>query len=383
MALADTFFNKNAAGFLDIGGKIFSRSEGIGQDLFSQGIAGLGEIAGDATNGIINSSTVSKMIDEMLGIAPPDEGIVPRNAIPRNFAVDMVENDPISSMIITCIETSTGENEARDPLADKRAAREAESRGESAPAPTVAPDPDIVNFAQFTVRLPMPQDLASSYRQDWTGGDTSSLGAEIYKALDDLGGDLSGVGGMDGLKSAIKKGGNDLVDRFIVKYPAIVKKLKDTATQKFLGDAAINFRNSETRQIINTKKQMLYKGHDFRSFNFTFDFTPSNELEVRKTMAIIKAFKVWSSPELRDNGEVLKFPGLFEIEFMDRTGDTLSEDFGLKIAQSALTSLDVNYTPEGIWQTFRSGFPVHITMTLGFMETQLIYRDSITNKTHY
>jgi hypothetical protein len=225
--------------------------------------------------------------------------------------------------------------------------------------------------------------VTAGYSQNWEDGDTSSLGAEILKALQSAGGELSEGGGMDGAKAAMEAGTESLKASGKKKYPAIKKLLKDQAISTVLGEAAVNYEQSRTQRIINTKREMLYKGTDFRTFNFEFDIAPTSEREVLQTMGLIKGLKYWSAPSKADGGETIKFPAFFQIDFLDRLGGAANDNFGLKIGKSVLTKLEVNYTPDGLWQTFKGGFPIHIKLNLEFKEIELIYRESITKRTIY
>jgi hypothetical protein len=46
---------------------------------------------------------------------------------------------------------------------------------------------------------------------------------------------------------------------------------------------------------------------------------------------------------------------------------------------SALGGVDINYTPDGSWSTYRDGSPVATQLTLQFQELKLIYENDIDN----
>jgi hypothetical protein len=240
---------------------------------------------------------------------------------------------------------------------------------ESEPDPVPVNDDVIVSL--FTVRLPMPNQLNATYSQNWEDGDTSSLGVEVLKALNTVGAGLSDGTGVVG---AIQKGVESIDNSRKVKTDVMVKKLKEAAIDTFLGEAATNFEQNRTKNIVNTKREMLYKGTDFRSFSFEFDIAPKSRREVVETMALIKGLKYWSAPA--NLGETIKFPAYFTINFFDRFG-LEATNLGLKIGKSALTKLDVNFTPDGLWQTFTNGHPIHLKLTLEFKEIELMYRGTI------
>jgi hypothetical protein len=234
-------------------------------------------------------------------------------------------------------------------------------------------DSEGTEVTHFNVRLPMPNQLNATYSQNWEDGDTSSLGAEVVKVLNSIGGDVSNGGSTAG---AVIKGGDDLVQAGLGKRDVIIKKLKQAGAQVLFGDAARNYLDSQTQSIINTKREMLYKGTDFRSFSFEFDLAPTSRSEVVETMALIKGLKYWSAPE--NLGETIHFPSTFTVNFFDRFGNA-AENLGLKIGKSAITKLDVNFTPDGLWQTFTNGHPIHLKLTIELKEIELMYRNTIQN----
>ena len=43
----------------------------------------------------------------------------------------------------------------------------------------------------------------------------------------------------------------------------------------------------------------------------------------------------------------------------------------------AITNVDVNFTPDGSYSTLVGGYPSAVELTLGFVETKIIYRGEI------
>jgi hypothetical protein len=67
-------------------------------------------------------------------------------------------------------------------------------------------------------------------------------------------------------------------------------------------------------------------------------------------------------------------PKLVKVNFM--SGDSEHPQLP-KFKMCALTQVDVNYTPDGVYATYESGQPVAYQMTLNFQETKIVFADEI------
>ena len=116
-----------------------------------------------------------------------------------------------------------------------------------------------------------------------------------------------------------------------------------------------------------------------RSFSYTFKFTPKNEDESKDVKAIIELFRFHMLPELKGaQHRYLTLPSTFDIHYMYQSDpETATENtFYNKIATCVLTKCDVDYTPGGV-QSFNTGAPVATTMTLEFMETEMLTKEKV------
>jgi len=139
-----------------------------------------------------------------------------------------------------------------------------------------------------------------------------------------------------------------------------------------------------TQKAINPHLEAIFDKVDFRTFNYTFRFTPRNKKEVLTVDNIIKLFKFHMLPE-RDGyeeGRYLIYPSEFEIHFMYKGVENTWLPF---ISNCVLTSVDVNYGPDGQYQTFEpmptpdgDAPPVVTTeMTLSFKEVEIMTKERI------
>ena len=72
-----------------------------------------------------------------------------------------------------------------------------------------------------------------------------------------------------------------------------------------------------------------------------------------------------------------KVPDSFILQFVQLNGG--ENGYITKVKESVLTSVDVNYAPNGIWSAHADGSPTQINLTLSFKEIALIDQTAIEN----
>jgi hypothetical protein len=125
----------------------------------------------------------------------------------------------------------------------------------------------------------------------------------------------------------------------------------------------------------NPKKEQVFKNVDFRSFQFEYQFFPRNSNEAANVMNIIQQFKYHMHPEFKDANEFLYvYPSEFDIAYYQngRENEKLHRH-----TSCVLTEMNVNYTPNGQFNSFEDGMPTQINITLSFRELSLLTKDKI------
>lgn len=124
----------------------------------------------------------------------------------------------------------------------------------------------------------------------------------------------------------------------------------------------------------NSKMEQLFKGVDFRTFSYDYDFAPRSEEEAKAVLDIIRMFRYHMLPEYADKNNYLYiYPSEFEIKYFK--GD--SENTYLEKQMTAvLTNCTVNYTPNGQFNTFANGMPTQIRLQLQFKELGVATKES-------
>ena len=144
----------------------------------------------------------------------------------------------------------------------------------------------------------------------------------------------------------------------------------------------------ETGKMINNNMELLFNGPTLRTFQFSFKLRPRSETEAELCRAIIKAFKRDMAPR-KDPGTrmFLETPRIFNIQYIYQAqGDGVGGSGSLltmtehpymnKIKACALTSLNVNYTPDGSYMTYETnGSMVGYDLQMSFQEIEPVFND--------
>lgn len=202
------------------------------------------------------------------------------------------------------------------------------------------------------IALHVPNQLSIRYGANWEGEDTTAMammtsaGQEVARALE--------AGDAKNLSQPAA---------------AIITNL---SLSKGPNGAAMS---AATSLAANPKKEQIFKGVDFRTFQFEYQFFPRSPEEAENVMNIIKEFKYHMHPEFKDtNNFIYIYPSEFNISYY--TGG--QENLNLHRHPSCvLTELNVNYTPNGAFTTFPNGMPTQINVSMQFKELALLTKDKV------
>lgn len=199
------------------------------------------------------------------------------------------------------------------------------------------------------ITLYVPNMLSNSYSVSWQEEDLST-GA----ILDDIAGMISNPLGTSTGSSANSQSGIGL---------AATVGLKKTID-------SLSYVQKATRVTAgNAKAEQLFKGVDFRTFSYDYDFSPRSEAEAEAVLSIIRMFRHHMLPEYADKGSYMFiYPSEFEIKYFKEDKENTYLE---KQMTAVLTNCNVNYTPNGQFNTFPNGMPTQIRLQLQFKELGL------------
>lgn len=150
-----------------------------------------------------------------------------------------------------------------------------------------------------------------------------------------------------------------------------MKKASALATSSGAKNAAKLLMASQGLAV-NPQQQLLFESITFRDYQLMFTFTPYSKEEADQVAKIVSLFKQHALPEITNYaaGMFFKVPSTFNLKFLFNGKENEKIN---KVAESVLTTVDVNYTPNG-WSSYSDGTPVQTILTLNFREIELIDR---------
>ena len=125
----------------------------------------------------------------------------------------------------------------------------------------------------------------------------------------------------------------------------------------------------------NPMKEQIFKNVDFRTFSVDYSFSPRNASESRSVLNIIAAFKYHMHPEYKDaNNFLFLYPSEFDIVYYHNGAENMNIH---RHTSCVLTEMNVNYTPNGNFNTFAGGMPTQINITMSFKELTILTKELI------
>ena len=141
--------------------------------------------------------------------------------------------------------------------------------------------------------------------------------------------------------------------------------------------------------VINPRLEKMFKQKEFRTFSFAWELYARSEIETRMIQDIIETFRYHAHPAIQDqvlgddqsNVEImLRVPAEFEIRFLSTNPNSkgfIENEYIPKIARCVATNIQVNYTPQSLFSTFRDNAPIGVNLTIQFSEIGLITREAV------
>ena len=227
-----------------------------------------------------------------------------------------------------------------------------------------------------TVVLPMQPNFSESNAVQW-GGDTIDplklIGANAAGiAIEGLG-NIGQPGMMEGVMGGFKDLTKDIMGAIQDPNtgPAIIAYFAgQTVGANILGRTA--------GVTLNPNLELLFKGPNLRTFNFNFRFTPRSEEEAFEIKQIIRCFKKNMAVQRSTSNLFLMTPNIFTLEYIyNSTGDNAGQlhPYMNMFKPMAMTSFNVNYTPDGSYMTYGDGSLTQYDVQMAFGEIEPIFAD--------
>jgi len=215
-----------------------------------------------------------------------------------------------------------------------------------------------------SVTLPIPAGIGDSNQVNWASDELKPEDAFLSSLASDT--------IQKGTQGASANLGN-AADTVKNKTGEVQGIVEDRVTQAVTG---ISILQRKFGAVTNNNIELLFQGPGLRTFGFTFKLTPRNERESESVKKIIRFFKQGMTPK-RSKGELyLKSPNTFTIGYYH--GKNLNPYLN-KIKECAMTSFNVNYTPEGNYATFADGSMISYEIKMQFQELEPLFDSDYGN----
>jgi hypothetical protein len=113
---------------------------------------------------------------------------------------------------------------------------------------------------------------------------------------------------------------------------------------------------------INPFLVMLFKQPEFKTFQFSWSFSPRTEIESQTLQNVIQSFRKYMLPEAAAT-IALKYPNIVLVKFFP-------DDYLFQFKPCVIRSINVDYNPGGNPAFFKTGAPAQIRLTLDLTEIE-------------
>ena len=248
---------------------------------------------------------------------------------------------------------------------------------------TVAGDSVVGSDLKGTILLPMPK-VTDVNGVEWGKSELNSSGLAALNITNFLTGNgrASGKDEKDRLNDeaireaiASRREERSMQEGAAALYTGTVAKLAGTLTGSDLD--ADTFLARQGGKVLNPNAEMLFQGPVIRDFGFSFVMIARSENEGAEIRSIIKFLKDGMAPKFRST-TFLENPDIFTLEY--KSGNEILKTVNrFSPGGLALTTMRVDYAPNGYWSAYRDSQPVAIKMDLDFTELRPIYQGDQLN----
>ena len=217
-----------------------------------------------------------------------------------------------------------------------------------------------------TVTLPIQSGVKDQNAAGW--GEDSMTAIDIAKAGVALNTITSGISGLDKSLTEIK----DQLQGSTADF--------QTLAASAFAEKAANVKGllARTQGVIqNPNLELLFQKPTLRPFSFQFKMSARNPEEAAEIVKIIRFFKQNMAPQ-KGGGSggtsanlFLKAPNTFQIHYMHK--GTEEHPYIGRPKECAMTSFEVDYTPDGNYSTLRDGFMTSYTISMSLKELEPVF----------
>lgn len=119
------------------------------------------------------------------------------------------------------------------------------------------------------------------------------------------------------------------------------------------------------QRAVNPKEAVLFKGVSHREYSLAFRIAGKSAAEVKEKLGFVDKMQTAAAPSIESDDIFFTYPETGTLVISEGNKDIFKE------RRVAITSLDVNMTPEGFYATYADGTPLTFALTVGFIELEL------------
>ena len=219
-----------------------------------------------------------------------------------------------------------------------------------------------------TVTLPIQSGIKDQNAVGW--GEDMMTPVDIAKAGFALKTIKGGFAGMD-----------ESINKLSEQFKASGKDFEALVATTFAEKAAnVKGLLARTQGIIqNPNLELLFQKPTLRPFSFQFKLSARSKPEADEIIKIIRFFKQNMSPQ-KGGGSggtsanlFLKAPNTFQIHYMHEGKGGKEHPYIGRPKECAMTSFEVDYTPDGNYSTLRDGFMTSYTISMSLKELEPVF----------
>ena len=217
-----------------------------------------------------------------------------------------------------------------------------------------------------TVTLPIQSGIKDQNAAGWGQDEMNPLEAMVAK---------SALNFVEAGPEAAGKQLQKSADQIIKDTPEFQKGIGAAVVSSATGVKGILARTKGV--VVNPNLELLFQKPTLRPFSFQFKMSARSPDEAKMIVKIIRFFKQNMAPQKGggSGGEsanlFLKAPNTFQVHYLHRGQD--EHPYIGRVKECALTSFEVDYTPDGNYSTYRDGFMTSYTMTLTMKELETVF----------
>lgn len=220
-----------------------------------------------------------------------------------------------------------------------------------------------------TVTLPIQSGIKDQTSAGW--GDDTMNPVEAMAAQTALSAVMAGP----------EAAGNQLqksADQIIKDTPQFQRGIGAAVVSSATGVKGILARTQGA--VVNPNLELLFQKPTLRPFSFQFKLSARSKEETTSIIKIIRFFKQNMAPSQSEGAAnanlFLKAPNTFQIHYLNRSSGSAEEhEYIGRIKECAMTSFEVDYTPDGNYATYADGSMVSYSISMSFKELEPVFSE--------